>query len=416
MILLGLMPPRSRYYSLKPQGAETEFVESAASYLYRLSSAHNVRVTSFLKDMTSQDVKVWNLSALCRGVYAVKYTSLMEKGVGNLNIRDLTLHKYYSVINDINLLASTRRWCPKCLSECRLDGIIYEQLAWLLKLMPACSKHRIRLHTSCPVCQATDLKLSKDVRLGFCNFCGSWLGGLECNLEVIPDDPWINWIIDNLSDLISKISIGNPSFEMFKQNLQIIINNIPGDNLYRLLECAKSTVHYWLNGKGKPSLEALLKISYMSNIPVTDLIERKIIDPVIIKKVILPKARAQKTLNLNNDEVERVLSASIDSFTTNPISVNMIANKLKICVDNLKKKYPTETKELIRLYANYRTHRKNARLEKIEQYIIDRVYLLHAEGIYPSRRKVMGKLHSLRLQKIWRNVMIELGYMLKKDV
>ncbi|MEH6913940.1 hypothetical protein V7Y60_07720, partial [Priestia megaterium] len=111
---------RSKYYSIKPKGAGTVYVESLASYTERLALNHNVKFDNLCEDIMKEFERD---RSIVKSHYKSKVTlngnsytvecfvrSLAPK-VGNIDLRPLTLLHLKDIIPTRAVLKKEEYWC-----------------------------------------------------------------------------------------------------------------------------------------------------------------------------------------------------------------------------------------------------------------------------------------------------------------
>lgn len=124
-------PPRSRLFTLTPQGIGTRDQESLVSLSVRTCHAPAVNPRRMIAEIfPSAEPQIarlatapffGKLSATINGLgqYAELFASAMEKLAGHENLRALTMLPWQGLFphNGQGLLARQRRWCPTCLKS-----------------------------------------------------------------------------------------------------------------------------------------------------------------------------------------------------------------------------------------------------------------------------------------------------------
>jgi len=184
---------RSTLYNLEPIGLGTLKVESFTSYIYRLSKAHNVKVSTLLGRLALYDSKEgFNKN---KSANFVKYSSVLnnlgEKTqilidkfnelTGRNDLSDLTLGSIYHISAYGRGIRAKRTWCPNCLF---MDEICnrekYERLVWCFDFISICPFHDTGLLTICPQCKSEQNYLPSTTPLFYCQSCNSSLYNDVC--------------------------------------------------------------------------------------------------------------------------------------------------------------------------------------------------------------------------------------------
>jgi len=192
------IPTRTRLYSLEPAGIGTPEVESLSGYIARLAQAHVVSVGNLLgrgltgRNLCNSSVASSTSAETIRsgghGFHALgnaingfdwrarKWTNKIAAATGRLDIEQLTLTPFARVLSAMILFKPHRAWCPFCYEEDRKSWVVYERLAWAIKLVTVCPRHRTPLLDSCQGCGRRQPALAVFSCPGHCSHCGQWLG------------------------------------------------------------------------------------------------------------------------------------------------------------------------------------------------------------------------------------------------
>jgi TniQ len=151
--------PRSRLYSLAPEGIGTPLFESLTSYINRLAWTYRVEP----RILVAQEImphlgRAYHfqsslnlLGAYCRseamsingtGETALDWSSTLTQLTMRENLRDLTLSSWARNMPFRGLLRATPAWCPVCYHEWRRGGLpSYQPLLWMLQVATVCLWH-----------------------------------------------------------------------------------------------------------------------------------------------------------------------------------------------------------------------------------------------------------------------------------
>lgn len=191
---------------------------------------------------------------------------------------NITLSLWGRILPSKDLVRSTRAWCPCCFEEWRSSKRkVHEPLLWAIKVVEVCPIHKIRLQEECPKCKKQNYVLNRKARVGFCSSCGTWLGQDLGKYNNEKDDlSYLKYQVFISSNVGSLLSVPYQEIKgmdicYFQANLNYMIDTLSNGSVKGF---AKKTgipftnVRVWRNGNNRPSLNWLLKISYLTDINV----------------------------------------------------------------------------------------------------------------------------------------------------
>lgn len=412
--------------------------ESLSSYIARLAEAHSVLPSTLInkivgpalnkryltKSTVQGGSRFYQFSSAFNGVgkSAHELTTVLESLTMRHDLSNLTLALWKSVLPSKDLVRTNRAWCPCCLEEWKENkGIVYEPLLWSIKAVKVCPSHKIELQEICPGCKRKNYVLNRKSRVGFCSSCGIWLGQSlsECNNK--QDDPaYLNYQVFISSNVGSLLSITDQEIKKldvshFENNLNYIIDSLAygsAKGFAKKTGIPFTNIRVWRQGKNRPSLDGLLKISYLTDIKVIDLFSGKKPNfnikgiPLGDKVEIKPDKISRR--KLNPGEIRNSLTVYKNDKV--PVSVSEIARSLGLDKKVLYHHFPEDCQALAARYHAETMRNKQKRLIEMESLIKEAVKHLISQGIYPSRRKVEeytgrdGLLREKDLFIIWQKI------------
>jgi hypothetical protein len=240
------LPPRSHLYCLPLIGVGTAEVESATSYLTRLSVAHCVSTWSLLKYeiaplLFGPDANLRNrLSELLAAMGSAfngendtsrKLVALLSSLTGRDDLGNATMGFCSGFVGPRFLVRVKQAWCGPCLSEWKTNGSeIYYPLLWHLMGVKACPRHQGFLATACPACNRQFHPLTAHSQIGFCPRCGHWLGTtanerVDIRLELATEVATAQRISDFLCNGPGKLTTASAS--VFRNNIEQLSSPLP---------------------------------------------------------------------------------------------------------------------------------------------------------------------------------------------
>ena len=300
-----VLPTRSRLYALPPIGIGTPMVESLCSYVVRLADAHAVSVG----DLVGRELSPFGEKPLVRfgrfmqqhranshgfharanaingfGEAPRRWIDTIERATFQNRLRFLTLSPFERCFSRQGVPRGTRAWCPACYEEQRGRGeAVYDPLLWTVALVTACPRHLARLADECPHCRRESLPLTVYSRPGHCSHCQEWLGKPtesadrhEPTPEPVPDAELVR--VQAIGDLIriAPALDGVALHCVWTANLKACIDAVVNGNLgafAKICQISRSPLTLYLDGRGLPSLDVMLRISGKLGIALTAFLE-----------------------------------------------------------------------------------------------------------------------------------------------
>lgn len=181
-----------------------------------------------------------------------------------------------NLFNPRFMFRKNQAWCPICYEEMlQLGQPVYEQLIWGFNDIEICRKHRVRLMKKCPYCGREFSGFSSLSRIGFCDFCKTWLGlkKYENSQSIQVNEEWENWVYDNIGQLLTVAPTLKSVNNLFSSNVKKIkdYNNISYRGLAHHLNLLHSTLFSWKCGM-KPRLFDALRFSYKFDYSIIEIL------------------------------------------------------------------------------------------------------------------------------------------------
>ncbi len=295
------VPTRSRLSALPPIGIGTPMVESLCSYVVRLADAHAVSVG----DLVGRELSPFGEKPLVKfgrfmqqhradshgfhsranaingfGEAPRRWIDTIERATFQNGLRFLTLSPFERCFSRQGLPRGTRAWCPACYEEQRGRGeAVYDPLLWTVALVTACPRHLTRLADECSHCRRESLPLAVYSRPGHCSHCQEWLGKLADsgpNPEPVPHTESMR--VQAIGDLIriAPALDGVALHCVWTANLKTCIDTVVDGNLgafAKICQISRSPLTLYLDGRGLPRLDVMLRISGKLGIALTAFLE-----------------------------------------------------------------------------------------------------------------------------------------------
>lgn len=368
---------RSVLYNLEPIGVGTPYVESLSSYISRLAIVHNVNVSSLLKGLLAPVLnKEYIKKELSMGITAgsnhyinenssvtLEYVNALELLTNRSDLIHLTMLNWMGIFPK-NIRSPYRKWCPSCLHQMKLQSKDeYEPLLWCLSDINKCDIHEVLLQDKCHTCNRNLPFLHSRYKVGYCQYCDSWLGQMGrdiCKENLSKDD---EFILMNYKQLIEKA----PNLKSFpsKSNIPLLftrlINELGFRNMTRFanfLGYSHATVSEWINRKYSPSHKTLISLGQKLNHTIYELIY---IEDIIFN---INSEKYKKRKNTPTKEIQYYLTEGINS--AEPKSLFNIAREAKFSPDTAQRHFPLLCNKIQENYKSYKSKLKIQKQHEIE--------------------------------------------------
>lgn len=460
-----IMPPRSKLYNIEPIGLGTPYSESLTSYISRLAESHCTNVATLIcKTFISYIKTVSRKKSFMNGSLGPKtkyingnspisleYVTALEELTTRNDLVYLTMNSWSGLFSN-NVIGDYRKWCPNCLDDAKNKGReIYEPIIWYIKDIQLCDVHQVNLEERCLKCGRNQNFLHANFKVGYCQYCLSWLG-YESKILKVDNLVYQDFLLGSFKSLI----VNSSNLNTCPTNLRLgfSLKKILDDNNFSSIKefadylgFHQSLLQQWISNKRKPSIDSLFKIYQKTHLSIYEMFGTSMENNLClnVKKILKTKnkiltlnevenelkmelkynnfdslykltiakgfdaRRAKKNFpelcleiderNLINqkkleeqkrEEIERVLSAAM--VMEPPISLFQFAKMFG--TSEIKAKYYCKelTNKLINRHKSYVKKQQTIRAKNIENEIKKVVLELHNSGIYPSQTAIKKKL------------------------
>jgi len=431
---LPTLPERSHFYHLKPMGVGTPYAESLTSYITRLAEAHCVSPKALvvrellpmfgrpaLSEQNPRIHNLWNSDAMTingTSAYARDWVRALERLTLRSDLSFLTMLTWSDVINRRGLLRATQAWCPDCFGEWqRNNSCLYHPLLWSLKAVTICPRHHMRLSTHClhEDCSRPFPLLSLSSRLGYCPYCGQWLGLEPGPLggkdeEKTSDDDLARqcWIANAIGELIEAASrlLAPPRREKLASSITQCSDQLADGSLSllaRRLGIHNGTLYFWQQRCKIPFFETLLRLCWGLGISPRLLLIEDVEDYSNITSIKPIKRRQCKSIGDN--ELRKVLEACL--LEEPPPSLKEVAKRLGYSQESTLYDRFSELSSAIK--ARYSNEQKSTRpkiaragttlaLDELREYL--QKVLMSSETPIPTMQEIAKRLGYRRSRSI----------------
>ena len=447
------IPPRSRLFHLEPLGIGTPEAESLTGYVARLAEAHGVATRQLViheilpllgRPHLASTLDPALLSAFWRNetralngtqTLAQSLVRALEHLTGRRDLRFLTLLPWAEVLPAYHLQRPSRAWCPACYETQRQAGQpVGEPLLSTLRPVTACPRHRRRLRSLCPHpgCGRPSPPLASRSRPGHCARCGRWLGCAQdeepIGDEALGDDALRaqTWIVDAVGELIAVApSLATlPRREQIPRTLAASVEQVASGNRSawaRRLGATTRSHDNWHTGIMRPSLGRLLQVCCsLGTTPLRFFLgDPGTGTPSIEGLRIVPEEPPSPWRlrpPLHRQAMERAREAILATDEQPPPSLREVAQRLGDTTLYLRHHLPELCRAISERHLNYQRARGSETRARVRDEVHRATYRVHAEGHYPSARRVAPLLsdpvsiRSKPARAAWHEALRELGW------
>ena len=410
------IPERSILYSPAPIGMGTALGESLTSYLARLAEAHCVYPGVLLQEMivplmveteTRGDVpeqhSLWRRDG--NGSHLVNVTGprsqaalrALETLTLRTDLHSLALTALTELLPIRGLMRNRLAWCPKCYDEWQSNGqVLYDPLLWKFREISMCTRHGMRLQTSCSHCARSLPHLTWRSQPGYCAFCAGQLFG-EHRMQGLMDSDssefiWQQWVTETLRAVIAQLPTvqAHPKRERIQQVVNRAVERFAGGNIAefaRLLELPRNTVENWCQGKRIPEMDMLLRLCYRLSLSLYEVLfgDTEVIQPHLQDP--LPEAHfsSRKRTAIDKERIFYLLEQETRSGEDPPPSLQEVGQRLGYEPTSLYKINRAACHAIAECYRAYRRALREKRLQGYREEIRQIALLLQAEKVALTR-------------------------------
>jgi hypothetical protein len=420
------VPPRSRLYGLVPREEGTLWSESLTSYLNRLGWRHGVSprwlVAQEVVPHLSGDHLPPQLATFCRqaamsingnGNLALEWSTLLERLTGRSDLHLLTAHCWIGDLSDHGHFRAVPAWCPLCNREWRKQGsLIYQPQIWMFQVVTMCPRHQRRLEDRCPCCHKPQSIISTHKsRPGQCTQCAAWLDTeMSTQSDPVSDEEmhWQEWVFHALQEMrLTSVSSHLLQWERFFTNLATCLKEQKGYAKFaRLTGIGRSLFYRWPGRTGAPrsrtlshpyipSLETILELCYACDVTPLQVMTNQLVplrDLIRAGTAARPaRPRRPSPTRINRHKCLELIQAVLDG-REEPLSIRQLAKRLGYGERVLTDHFPQECALIAKRAQECRKQRKAQREQQVLAQVRQAVMTLHAQGIFPSHRRLRAML------------------------
>lgn len=407
-------PPRSILYSLAPYGCSGEDRESLGSYLTRLCEAHEMTrwsLTNTIVGPAAEELLHVSGARMSRDIgraaYNLNVSGLTEQVnhwaqtlnylTHRNNLQLCTLLPLKSLVSDFVLLAEKERFCPRCHEDdTRLDRDCYDRLLWSIDAAKACPLHRLQL-VSRPQAKRRRVSRSETGSASQGPTAQYRIGESPIHKPASDFEVETSRLIAELLD--DAVYFSNAGYSASAQTVFLThaINHLFAGTPSRFaahLGVNKSQIHGWVKGSVQMSFPRLVQTAYCCGCAIADIL---LGNRVMLSLRPMPSGQRRRLTQRGGTGVRRpkeVLRAELDALIRNGRATNATEAALAagISLKYLRTHFPEQQKLLVRLGRKLSESIRREATETFNKMYLSEANALRAEGVYPSRRRVLGRL------------------------
>ena len=359
------------------------------------------------------------------GSAATVWSTVLEQLTRSSHLHLLTSPWWLGNFPNQRHLRVSPAWCPACYTEWREQGLpIYQPLLWMLLVMCICPKHKRPLVDRCPHCQAKQTVIvSHSIHAGECTKCARWLGTEpDSSPELMLDNEtvnWQQWVVHVLGELrAGNISSGLIGWEPFFTNIATVMKPWGSySRLARLSGINREVLMRWTAGTAIPSFEMLLKFCYVCDTTPLQLMAGQFasLEQAIREEMAFHPRQHQRTTHqlLDREYCLELIQAMLDGREP-PLGPHQLAKQLGCGENSLRRFFPQECILLTQRAQAYRKQQDEQRTAQFGEKVREEVKALHAQGIFPTHRRMRrilppGTMRHPRVTVAWHEALRELG-------
>lgn len=406
------VPARTMLAAVAPQGAGTHAVESLTSLMMRLAGAHHLATGALLTRSLGPvgglpRAKPSDLLRDCRyangvGRQAGYWAGAVETAAG-LDVRNLALLPWASVLPSLELVDGYIRHCPDCLNSFAEAGTVYEPLLWVLPLVRVCADHDIPLEDRCPSCGHRQEAISFRGRPGICRRCANWLGRSSERRPAISE--WDTWVSLRVGELVHAPQSAPDPSEVAAAVREALgeVGGSHGD-IANAIGISPSSLSKWQNGQGRPSLTGALRICALGQWKVGPFFTGRLVHAPGIQSIEPSPWHGR----VPKDWRAVARSARRLARSDPPPTLRAVATQLRVDIRSFRCHLPDLAATIVETQRRWASGGAADRLIEATALIEQIVAALTETGVEPSRRAVEARLPkplSLRepaLQAAWK--------------
>lgn len=398
-----IISPRSRLYRLTPAGLGTTGVESLTSFIMRLAAAHHVtpgqlvrtRLAHLIRgphDGATQVGDIEETASFSNGLRkrAATWLSAIEEATARSDLSSLTLQPWARVLSAVHLLRDATAYCPLCLERMAAEGVVYEPLAWALRLVTVCVEHDRPLETACWHCGRSQRAFRWYGRPGICDRCHLWLGGADVEWPAVSAD------MQETSRAVASMLASpprpavDPTAIGAALKLGLATLGLTGSALAAAAGVSTATVSSWSKGRLKLALPGVVAICSVTGWEIGAFLDGRIVASKPASRASAARSRRRRPHDWA--AVRQVVLGHASDEP--PITLVELGAELGITYPWLRERLPVETQLLVDRRADWERARTQARAEELTAFVASTTQELLDSGREATSREMARLLPS----------------------
>jgi hypothetical protein len=325
------------------------------------------------------------------------------------NLQLCTLLPLKSLVSEFVLLSEKERICPRCHEDDgRLDRDCYERLLWSIDAAKACPLHRLQL-VSRPQANRRRTSKRKNGTLSHEAAAQYKIGEAPIHIPASDFEVETSRLIAELLD--DAVYFANAGYSATAQSVFLThaINVLFDGTAARFaahLGVSKSQVHGWVKGSVQMSFPRLVQTAYCCGCAIADIL---LGNSVMLSLRPSPSEHHGPLIQRGGTGARRPkegLRAELEALIRSGRAINATeaARATGISLKYLKKNFPEQQEFLVRHGRELSESLRREATETFNNMYLSEHNALRAEGIYPSRRRVLGRLRGRIMLGSYRRV------------
>jgi transcriptional regulator with XRE-family HTH domain len=409
------------FYPLAMEGSQ-DAPEGLLSWIVGLAQAHCVGPRTMVKHLLTQHeryLEIWSGSAFFErdsgtvnglGTYAQMMCDVfgpaLPAGTTHMTLQGLS---HLLPRNGEGLLGKNPRWCHACLcDQARQGQRPHFPLVWSLEYYRVCHVHDVGLSEHCPACGCTQAHMPSYPSLLHCVTCGEpLLGPLPPDFSASEPDvsEFDRWCSVALVDLVSKLEVLRTQGSMghFRANVDAVVERFAPGSRKRLCEAIGLQIYAlngWVNKAERPSLAVLLRLCHgVGILPSCMFLPEAVAQASRAVPVHTPSSERECRPMLGYRQRERI-QKQLEVIVSDPFDhrgLAIVACQVGLTRHALKHLFPRQSKDIVLKNRTCAARSLEVRYKEDHDFLRSVIQSMHAQGMYPSRRRVNAALSQRRI-------------------
>jgi TniQ len=414
-------------FPLPIYGAGTAMVESLPSYLYRLSGAHGLPITTFfnhtLLPAMGGDYSAHSCGYLLAGrkgtrlLFPTKVSldliKILPQLTGQSSFDECILIKLQKAFSFESSARGVGSWCPLCLEQwVNEHKPVFFPTIWNIAPYRICTEHQVHLLTACPRCALCYPLVWRNVWTIECRRCGvPQIGAMaSANSRATVDPSNRDWQTSIPTKELLAWAAMKTEFPTrnFRENVSKIVSQaFSSRSLTKSLGISYQSLHNWAREETKPRLLSVIILSSMLDIPVQALYESHLVG-IAHAHHAQPQKLYPTRINDKADALERVLRDALNPSNREAVSLARICLNFGVSTAAVLKRFPELASRVIKKRKEVRRAKvasdEKCRELRLQQLLVELKKQGRATTGHQLRMlmKSCGEEHTFKILKLFR--------------